>query len=298
MSDSSIMRTKLLQMQALPLSEKVEATKRRIREWLTRFPDARVSFSGGKDSTVLLHIARQVAPRIDAVFSNTGLEYPEIVEFVKSFNNVQIVRPKYSFLEVVQKYGYPVVSKRMAQYIGEVQRTKSEKLKALRLSGTPQQRVSQKWQFLINAQFKISDKYCKYLKKDPLDAVGDCPIVGTMAEDSNQRLEMYYRHSCNAFDLTRPRSAPLSFWTEADIWEYLKTFNIPYSKIYDMGYERTGCMFCMFGLHLEKTDRFERMAVTHPGLFEYCMDGPLKLRQIIQFVYNREYPIGGRYNER
>jgi hypothetical protein len=180
----------------------------------------------------------------------------------------------------------------MAQYIGEVQRTKSDNLRRLRLSGirsdgteSPMSKISKKWQFLCDAPFKISDKCCKYLKKDPLDKMGKCAIVGTMASDSNQRLEMYYRHGCNAFNLDRPRSAPLSFWKESDIWDYLKAFQVPYSSIYDLGYERTGCIFCLFGIHLEKRNRFTLMAETHPQLYKYCMDGPLQLKKVIKYVY-------------
>ena len=295
---------KLLQMQSLPLDAKIEATKRRIREWLDVYPDARVAFSGGKDSTVLLHIARQVQPSILATFANTGLEYPEIVEFVNQTENVLTVRPKKSFLEVVQKYGYPVVSKRVALYVHQVIVTQSEYMRSLRLAGInkqgkliPVSKIPNKWQWLCDSGIPVSDQCCTYLKKQPMDAIGATPIVGTMATDSDQRLEMYYRHGCNAFDLTRARSAPISFWLEKDVWEYLHRFNIPYSKIYDMGYSRTGCMFCLFGLHMEgRPNRFDRMAITHPQLFSYCMDGPLKLREIIKRVYGIEietYPKQG-----
>ena len=296
-NEKSVRHMKLLQMQALPLEEKIRATQRRIEEWLAAFPNAKVSFSGGKDSTVLLHIARTVKKDIGGVFSNTGLEYPEIVEFVKTLDNIEIVRPKHSFLEVIQKHGYPVVSKRMAQYIGEVQRTKSDYLKSLRLTGIGRDgklhnvsKISQKWQWLCESGIPVSHKCCHFLKKKPLDDVGVSPIVGTMASDSDQRKEMFYKHSCNAFDLSRPRSAPMSFWLESDVWEYLKSKDIPYSRIYDMGYTRTGCIFCLFGLHLEKRpNRFDLMQKTHPQLFKYCMDGPLNLRPIIKRVYGIEY---------
>lgn len=76
-----------------------------------------VSFSGGKDSTVLLHIARQIYPNIPAVFSNTGLEYPEIQRFVKSFNNVDIVVPSMRFDDVITTYGYPLIGKEVAEAI-------------------------------------------------------------------------------------------------------------------------------------------------------------------------------------
>ena len=102
----------LAQMQSLPLSAKIQMTKRRIKNWYDYFNgQVYVSFSGGKASTVLLHIAREVYPDIEAVFVNTGLEYPEIQQFVKTFDNVTILRPGMRFDEVIKKYGYPIISK-------------------------------------------------------------------------------------------------------------------------------------------------------------------------------------------
>ena len=104
-------RTKndLMQMQSVPLEGKIIMTERRIREWYEHWDgQVYVSFSGGKDSTVLLHIARRLYPDIEAVFVNTGLEYPEIQKFVKSFDNVTILRPKMRFDEVIKTYGYPI----------------------------------------------------------------------------------------------------------------------------------------------------------------------------------------------
>ena len=73
--------------------------------------------------------------------------------------------------------------------------------------------------------------------------------------------------------MSRPRSTPLSFWMHADIKEYLRVNNLPYSKIYDMGYERTGCTFCMLGCHMEKgQNRFQKMEETHPALHNYCIN--------------------------
>jgi len=79
-------------------------------------------------------------------------------------------------------------------------------------------------------------------------------------------------------------STPISFWTEKDVWEYLRTFNIPYSRIYDMGYERTGCMFCMFGVKNDKyPNRFQLMEKTHPKQYEYCMN-KLGLKAVLKYI--------------
>ncbi len=114
----------LKQFQALPLDIKVRMTYLRIRWWLNEF-DGYVSFSGGKDSTVLLHIARQVDPDIPAVFVDTGLEYPEVREFALSQENVIRLRPEMNFRKVIETYGYPLISKEVSQKIYTARRCPS-----------------------------------------------------------------------------------------------------------------------------------------------------------------------------
>ena len=114
----------LYQMQSLPLEAKIQMTKRRIQEWVDEYGEdgVYVSFSGGKDSTVLLDIARSIYPDIKAVFIDTGLEYPEIRQFVKTFGNVDIIRPQMTFKEVIEKYGYPFFSKEISECIADSRR--------------------------------------------------------------------------------------------------------------------------------------------------------------------------------
>jgi len=109
----------LKQRQSLPLDIKVRMTQQRIREWVNEFgiDGVYVSFSGGKDSTVLLHIAREIYPDMKAVFVDTGLEYPEIREFVKTFDNVDWIKPKMNFKQVIEKYGYPFISKEVSECV-------------------------------------------------------------------------------------------------------------------------------------------------------------------------------------
>ena len=104
-------------MQAAPLSVKVSLTKSRIREWVKRFGEdgVYVSFSGGKDSTVLLHLVRETYKNVPGVFCDTGLEYPEIREFVRTFDNITWLKPKMNFRAVIEKYGYPFISKEVAE---------------------------------------------------------------------------------------------------------------------------------------------------------------------------------------
>lgn len=108
----------LRQWQALPLGVKIRMTEQRIRYWVDEYGESGcyVSFSGGKDSTVLLDIVRNRMGYTDipAVFVDTGLEYPEIREFVKTFDNVVWLKPQMNFKQVIEKYGYPFISKEVS----------------------------------------------------------------------------------------------------------------------------------------------------------------------------------------
>ena len=108
---------RLAELQALPLHRKIGITIARITEWYKAFNgNIYVSLSGGKDSTVLWDITHKLFPDVPAVFSNTGLEYPEIQQFAKSICT-DVVSPKMSFTEVIKTYGYPLISKEVSEAI-------------------------------------------------------------------------------------------------------------------------------------------------------------------------------------
>jgi hypothetical protein len=207
---------------------------------------------------------------------------------------------------VIEKYGYPVVSKRVSQYVGEVQNTKSEDLKRLRTEGVkpdgrscPMGKLADKWQRLINAPFKVSGACCKHIKKDPLNKyvkeTGRAPYIGTMASDGAQREMTYIDRGCNSFDQKDQRSTPMAFWMEEDVWEYIKANEVPYCTIYDNGFQRTGCMFCMFGIQFDdkENNRFHKMKKSHPAQYKYCI-GTLGMGAVLDFIgvdYGGEDPF-------
>lgn len=108
---------RLKELQALPLSKKISITIARITEWYNHFNgNVYVSLSGGKDSTVLWDIVHKLFPDVPAVFSDTGLEYPEIREFAKSIAT-EVVKPKMGFVDIIREYGYPLISKEVSEAI-------------------------------------------------------------------------------------------------------------------------------------------------------------------------------------
>ncbi len=300
-------KTDLLQMQSLPLDAKIRMTARRISVFCDS-EDAYLSISGGKDSRVLDDLERRfVKSGIPRVFINTGLEYRSVRECGTKYADV-VLRPEKNFREVLTEYGYPVISKEVAQTITEarigLKNGKNQKRIEM-LNGTLKKKDGTKsifniphYKFLLDAPFRISHKCCDVMKKKPAKKyekeTGRVPILATMAEESRLRLQKWLLHGCNAFDMKRPQSTPMAFWTENDVLEYIFKYKIDYAEcygdivpqvdesqiegqmnLYDIthnyegcrfcttGCKRTGCIFCLFGirqtpnkiLQLEKQDK-------------------------------------------
>lgn len=239
--------------------------------------NAYVSFSGGKDSTILLYLARILKPDIRVVFFNTTNEFPEIYRFVKEMGS-EIISSGTNLKSVIEKCGFPLISKEQSQYIREYRHAKSEKHKYLRLNGRvdkpSQGKISDKWQFLINEKFEVSEKCCYYLKKRPAYEFEKreklLPIIGTSADESMLRLQKYLKSGCNAFEVNRPASYPLSIWTNEDKWRFIRDNNIPYCEVYDKGETQTGCVICGFGCHNDR--RFDRLKESYPKLYDFGMN--------------------------
>lgn len=244
---------------------------------------AYVSFSGGKDSTVLLHLCRIIKPDLKAVFCNTGNEYPYIVKFVRQTENVDIIYPKLKPYEVFDKYGFPLISKEQSQALRQIKTSKSDKLRHIRLYGRGAKKssgvLSIKWRPLIEKDYICSEMCCEKLKKSPFHAYekssGLRPILGMMAGESSMRTSNYVRNGgCNIFldDPLKMKSLPLSIWTEQDIWDYIKDRGLAISDVYSKGAVRTGCMFCGFGCQNKEDNRLERVLEMYPKMYEKFMN--------------------------
>lgn len=305
--EAALKRNFLKQRQSLPLHLKIELSKNRIKQFYDHFDGkVYVSFSGGKDSTVLLHLVRSLYPDVPAVFIDTGLEYPEVKGFVKSKDNIIILRPEFPFNKVIEQYGYHVISKEVAKFIEDNRRNPNGyTAKKFNSNSDYVKKYGSrydlsKWKFLRDSDIKISAECCNVMKKKPAKKfekeTGLKPFIATMAAESNLRKQEYIKKGCNSFDVKRPASTPLGFWTEQDILKYLVEFDVSYcpvygeilqdnsGKYYTTRAKRTGCMFCMFGVHTEKSpNKFELMRETHPKLHDYCIN-KLGCGKVLDFI--------------
>lgn len=158
---------------------------------------------------------------------------------------------------------------------------------------------AKKYRPLLSVDFLIGSNCCDIMKKNPVHGLHRTygwSITGQMANESVMRLTAWLKSGCNMFDNKYPVSNPMSFWTDQDVLQYLKLYNIPYASVYGdivpkddgiwgpencaecelctTGAQRTGCIFCAYGAHMEKGEgRFERLKRTHPKLWNYAIYG-------------------------
>ena len=278
----------LKERQSWTLEQKIDHSLGAIDQFYQRLDGkVYVSFSGGKDSTVLYWLARKIYPDIKAVFCNTGNEYPDIVKLVNGLKesglNIETIHPKLKPQEVMEKYGFPLVSKETSGIIKDI-KFNPESAHSRRALGLVDSkyilRVAKKYKFLINESFWTSNKCCDKLKKEPFKLFESrtclSQIMGIMACESNQRTMAYRkRGGCNVFaqkGKERSTSHPLSIWLEKDIWECIEKYDIPIADIYKKGAARTGCMFCGYGCQFNGDNRLQLVYDLYPKWYNHFMN--------------------------
>ena len=245
------------------------------------------------------------------VFSDTGTEFPEIRKFVKDYVEwlkgkfpeldirLEIVRPKHSFRWVLENKGFPIISKETAGKIRKLRHGNlSDKYRKYLLRGDERGKfgmLAKKWQYLADTKSTkedISEQCCDVLKKEPLNTyskkTGRQPFIGITQDESFKRENQYNHTGCNIYDGHRPKSQPLGFWPKEEVIRFAAENDIPICSVYGeakqdlqgnwilTGEQRTGCIVCGFGCHLEsEPNRFQRLRnsdnESHRKICEFAM---------------------------
>lgn len=305
-------RAQFAQMQQLPYEIKLKKAEMRAYEFLEEMDkrglNAHVSV-GGLDSITLLMFLRKIGIDVPAI-SVSSLEDKSIQEIHKQLG-VITVRGKKNKVQIMQEYGFPVISKRIAGNIEKIQNP-TERNKTVRhaiitgecgeqghFAKNSRMQLPKRWLELFGgadeegkqykeAFFKVSNKCCLYLKEKPCEdwakEHNSKPYLGIMASEGGQREDGLIDHGCNYYGKTVIRSAPFGIFLRQDLLQLALDLEVPVPSIYgtierkDDGTlyttkaQRTGCSMCGFGVHMEKRPhRFDQLRERSPKEWEFYM---------------------------
>lgn len=272
----------------MPLRDKINYSKQKIEEFLSwcklnKYKEVLVSFSGGKDSTVLFDLVFQVHKNMNSkiyLIPAYAIEitFPSTIKFIKDVvkkyqqespyvKDPYFARPKMQWVEILQTKGYPIYSKQVSTMLNRVKRSKTKNLLtrvAFGIEDSARYKLSKNRLFLLDSEmtnfidqdnktinYFFSEKCCDFVKGG-LKHDKRPSFVGTMANESLFRKQSWIKFGCNVFSKHHPMSRPMSLWDANDVWEYIKINNIDVNDAY--GYDKN--------LHNTDKLRFSRLGCT------------------------------------
>jgi phosphoadenosine phosphosulfate reductase len=194
-----------------------------LKEAVDNYPNIALACSFGKDSTVVLHMVRQIKPDIRVFYINTGKEFPETLEFLERMRNEWNLN-----LEIYDANG--------------------------RAENLPEDL------YLTDPGMCCGIRKIEPTKEALKGA--DAWITGLRASETKERIDLKQIEEQNAPGFPKIKINPLAHWTEEQVWDYIKKNNIPYHPLYDKGYRSIGCKPCTIACKWGVYERAGRWAGT------------------------------------
>ena len=211
------------------LEQKISLSKNIIEKAVSDHQRIFFSFSGGKDSTVMLDLIYKIKPDIKIVGIDTGYEFKETIEFTdklmkKYGTEIEYLRPTLNqHWQIMAEYGG--IAKRFGVSTPGLSIDRFYPPENLVKDG--------QWYCCAHKEPALRN----FLERGEYDAW----LTGLRADETdNRRLVGIYQKGKNGIQKVNP----IIFWESPDIWEYIKLNNLGYHPKYDQGYKSLGCKPC------------------------------------------------------
>lgn len=299
----------------------VDALFRIKREYKQTEGQIYLSFSGGKDSTVVAALIKManLPVNIPFVFANTGIELNATLEFVKAYDypNVQIVKPRKPAPLIWKEDGKPILAKGKSELMRTMQRSVEEggdqldtargrmlisgeaEKAGVKLNRRTKLALAQKHFHLIHQdlEYKVANRCCHYMKKMPFKDFAEQnemngTYTGIRVAEGGMRALAY--KSCVSVKKVKGKdfyqSMPIFDWSDEMVEEFIAAYDVEISDAYTVyGLDRTGCMACPFSKNL--VNELKALYDHEPGKYRASMKmlGEVYMDSLIELPWDEKY---------
>lgn len=189
------------------------------------------AFSGGKDSIVLKHLMDRTGIPFVYKYSNTTIDPPGHMGFIrKNYPDVEIIRPRYTFWQLIERYGLPTRQNRFCcQHLKEYVGKGAKVFEGLRIDESAEEEM----------------RYSRRGKKNIISKRG------------RRLLALKEPEVCDTRVKNKIHAYPIMNWTTSDIWSYISKYDLPYSDFYKKGFHRLGCIGCPMGRQEQRVREYK-----------------------------------------
>ena len=237
--------------------DKVQVAIERLQMFEPKDEGYYLAFSGGKDSVVIKALADMAGVKYDAHYNLTSVDPPELVQFIKTFSDVQIDIPKdkeghqITMWNLIPKKKMPPT--RLIRYcckeLKEIGGQGRMVITGVRWAESSNRKNNQGEITVMTTRKKERERFVNSGNFIPTNKGG--VVLNNDNEDSRKMIEQCYKQ-------TKTVVNPIIDWLDEDVWEFIHEYKIPYCKLYDEGYTRLGCIGCPMGTAEHRKAEFER----------------------------------------
>ena len=270
--------------------DKVQTAIDRIRAFEPKDRPYWLAFSGGKDSCVILELAKMAGVKFEAHYNVTSVDPPELVRFVKK------VHPEVSFDIPHDKNGKPISMwtllkkstmppTQLIRYCCHGLKESSGKgtvtITGVRWAESSRRKNAHGVISIVSGERKrVQEEVHENYKVNNQGGI----IMNDDNDDTRRTVEMCFRTKKTLVN-------PIIDWTDDEVWEFLRTYSVPYCELYDQGYKRLGCIGCPMGTVYQRVRDFERYP-KYKEQYIRCFDTIVSNRKQNGIEYDKAWKTG------